>query len=127
MCQITVWQNSCCVISILEELCFFFSNYCNSFYLYINFWRTAIARVSTATPYKYGDRGSSCLTHLSRVKWSVVRPLLIQQLWMFLDDILTHEIKTGTNWKPSRQLKRKLHSKLSNASWKSWKSLNLEH
>ena len=42
LCQFSVWQNSFCVINILEELCFFFTNNNNNIISVIRFISTLI-------------------------------------------------------------------------------------
>ena len=83
------------------------------------FWQIAKARASTAPTNKYGESGSPYLPPLSREKKSVARPLLITQLSILWYSVLTSQINSGPKPKAFKQLKWKVHSKLSNALWKS--------
>ena len=116
MCQVNVRQNGSCVISILKEFCFFATDF-NTNYLWV--LTNCQSKSFNCNHEQNGESGSPCLTSLSREKKSVARPLLRTQLSIMWYSVLTHQTNSGPKPKAAKQLKRKFHSKLSNALWKS--------
>ena len=117
-----VRQSGRCVISILKEFCFFATDF-NTNYLSV---LTNCQSKSFNCNHGQIWRKRITLPHAPfQRKESVARPLLITQLYILWYRVLTHQMNYGPKPQASKQLKRKFHSKLSNALWKSIKIIKL--
>ena len=126
---IRIWQNSCCIISII--ICLVSSSPIIIIIMLFTptFWRTASARVNTATMNNknyYGeDHQSPSTPSLSKI--ICCKAIInISQVWMLLY-VLSQWIKTWPNQKASRQLKRSSTVNYKILYGILWKSLNLEY
>ena len=119
---IRIWQNSCRIISII--ICLVSSSPIIVMLFTSTFWRTASARVNTATMNNnYGeDHQSSYTPFLSKI--ICCKAIInISQLWMLVY-VLSQWIKTWPNQKASRQLKRSSTVNYKILYGILWKSLN---